>query len=741
MRPSRKGTEGEGQKNVKIDQKPLDLRNGKYEDRLFLQFLLLVMVPLIVMGLLSYQIYVQGETRRNRQALDSYGESVSIEYDNLFSSIREYYLDSTSNSTFKWLLEQKAVPYSNYTEVRQAQNMLKGNYFMTKYISLYNFINVKEGWVLNNYGMYPCDDLKNYEETDQFLKEQKEVPLSVYWLNRTNVQAPYDDTVKESRMVDTSGEVLIIKQQDSSGNLIYLLSVQVNTDALLNISQSYKKMGYDVTVLSNGSMLMETNPDLTESYLRRGGTEGYSDQQIYRSPAGRRYRMAVKEAGIHGLTYITGYDMEKMKRGGIVFVFAALGVMLLFGVILAVLKAAAVKFSQPILLLQKFVDDQNVQIKELFVANLVKGGLSPERIAETKRKYQMESWQSYRMIGISRKPKPDEGELLAGLPEEVRESFYIVPILYEHCILFMIGENDDIALDDKTALVYKRIKDHAEETYGCHIAFGISRPFHDLTHTRKAYEESSEALHSRNHNREEGISSLVLYDDYSLMAPVNNVYDLIMENELINAVDSCNEEEAERLLELILGRLEMKGASGIERNFYVTRLLTAIVDVLTRASLPLNDVFDSEQHNILIKAAQIYDKKQLIRYVMDEIVRPITRSLTAFRQSGASDIVKQVTAMIKESRGNITLNECADALSYQPNYVSKVLKKEKGVTFTDMVSEEKLKVAKYMLLTSDLSVAEISEKLQYNNVQNFIRFFKNHEEITPSAFRKKHKEG
>ena len=107
MRPSRKGTEGEGQKNVKIDQKPLDLRNGKYEDRLFLQFLLLVMVPLIVMGLLSYQIYVQGETRRNRQALDSYGESVSIEYDNLFSSIREYYLDSTSNSTFKWLLEQK----------------------------------------------------------------------------------------------------------------------------------------------------------------------------------------------------------------------------------------------------------------------------------------------------------------------------------------------------------------------------------------------------------------------------------------------------------------------------------------------------------------------------------------------------------------------------------------------------------------------------------------------------------
>ena len=44
--------------NVKINRRPLDLKNGKYEDRLFLQFLLLVMVPLIIMGVLSYQIYV-----------------------------------------------------------------------------------------------------------------------------------------------------------------------------------------------------------------------------------------------------------------------------------------------------------------------------------------------------------------------------------------------------------------------------------------------------------------------------------------------------------------------------------------------------------------------------------------------------------------------------------------------------------------------------------------------------------
>lgn len=744
-------TERTEQRKLKIERKPLDLKNGKYEDRLFIQFLLLVMVPVILMGAASYHIYVKGETEKTRLALESYGEGIATQYDNLLTTIREYYLDCTGSSTFKWLVSQERVPYTNYTEVRQAQNMFQGSYFITRYIRLYNFINIRDGWILNNYGMYPYQNLKNRGDVDSFLADQKGESRSIYWLNRTDLPAPYDAAVKESRLADTSGELLVIKQQDSAGNILWLLTIQLDVDEMLGISQSYRKMGYDITVLSDEGSLIETNPDLTAAYLKESGTEeALSGQRIYRSPEGRKYRMAVKGSEIYGITYLIGYDTAFTKQGGIAFVFAALAVMVLFAVILVVLKVAAEKFSQPILMLQKFVDDQNVQIKELFVANLVKGGLSQERIAETRKKYQMESWKSYRMIGISCKPGRDEGEvaleererrnreLLSGLPEEVRESFYIVPIVYDHDLLFIIGENDDITLDDKTALVYKKIKDHAEAAYGRHIAFGISRPFHDLSHTRRAYEESSEALHSQNHNREESISSLVLYDDYSLMDPAGNVYDIIMENELLNAVDSCNEEESRRLVELIIGRLNMKGAAGIERNFYVTRLLTAIVDIPARAALPLSEVFDSEQYNILNKASQIYDQKLLIEYVMEEIIHPVILALAAFRQSGVSDIVKQITKMIKDTQGNITLNECADALSYHPNYISKVLKKEKGVTFTDMASEEKLKVAKYMLLTSDLSVAEISEKLQYNNVQNFIRFFKNHEGTTPSAYRKDH---
>ena len=169
-------------------------------------------------------------------------------------------------------------------------------------------------------------------------------------------------------------------------------------------------------------------------------------------------------------------------------------------------------------------------------------------------------------------------------------------------------------------------------------------------------------------------------------------------------------------------------------------LLTAILDIPAKVSMPLSDIFDSEQYDVLTKASRIYGKKELFSYLYTEILNPVMEALNNYRQLNSCDIAKQVTAMIKTSSGNITLNECADALSYHPNYISRVLKREKGMSFTDMVNEEKLKIAKYMLLTTQDPIAEISARLNYNNVQNFIRFFKTQVGITPLAFRKEHRE-
>ena len=44
-----------------------------------------------------------------------------------------------------------------------------------------------------------------------------------------------------------------------------------------------------------------------------------------------------------------------------------------------------------------------------------------------------------------------------------------------------------------------------------------------------------------------------------------------------------------------------------------------------------------------------------------------------------------------------------------------------------------------MLTTTDMSVAEIAEKLKYTNAQNFIRFFNKMAGVTPGKYRQEFK--
>ena len=67
------------------------------------------------------------------------------------------------------------------------------------------------------------------------------------------------------------------------------------------------------------------------------------------------------------------------------------------------------------------------------------------------------------------------------------------------------------------------------------------------------------------------------------------------------------------------------------------------------------------------------------------------------------------------------------------------MKNTRDITFTDYIAQQKLELAKQMLVETDLPVAEIAERLSYSNAQNFIRLFKKHMEITPGQYRKLNK--
>ena len=167
----------------------MEKKINRYEEHLFLEFLLWVTIPLIIMGCVSYAIYAKGESEKSKLLLESYSSQVTENFDNAFTSIREYYLEMTQTDNFKWLVQQKEPPYHDFIMLRRMQNMLQGNHYMSRYVQTYNLINLKEGWVMNNYGTMPYQKLKNRKEVDDFVEEQKNDASFLYWKNREDIQS------------------------------------------------------------------------------------------------------------------------------------------------------------------------------------------------------------------------------------------------------------------------------------------------------------------------------------------------------------------------------------------------------------------------------------------------------------------------------------------------------------------------------------------------------------------------
>ncbi|MDQ8734999.1 AraC family transcriptional regulator [Paenibacillus sp. LHD-38] len=85
----------------------------------------------------------------------------------------------------------------------------------------------------------------------------------------------------------------------------------------------------------------------------------------------------------------------------------------------------------------------------------------------------------------------------------------------------------------------------------------------------------------------------------------------------------------------------------------------------------------------------------------------------------------------------ITLEESAAALNITPEYLSTLVNKETGKTFTAHLKEMRISRAKELLLAGELKAFEVSIRVGYADSKYFCRVFKEHTGMTPVEYQKK----
>ena len=100
-------------------------------------------------------------------------------------------------------------------------------------------------------------------------------------------------------------------------------------------------------------------------------------------------------------------------------------------------------------------------------------------------------------------------------------------------------------------------------------------------------------------------------------------------------------------------------------------------------------------------------------------------------------IVSAVKEFISDHlKEKITVGRIAETVHLSPDYMSKIFKKETGITPKEYLVQKRMKKAKHLLRTRGNTVSDVAAETGYDNLSYFIRQFQRYYGVTPKQYKK-----
>jgi len=209
-----------------------------------------------------------------------------------------------------------------------------------------------------------------------------------------------------------------------------------------------------------------------------------------------------------------------------------------------------------------------------------------------------------------------------------------------------------------------------------------------------------------------------------------------VQQKLLNAIITGDLKEAE---ELSVGLVEDIFKYNIGRLFYLRiRLIEAgilIVCNLIELGLPEPEIFQIlTEFNEKINS--LHDFINLA-----ETFYSLTRNLTELAVKldyKLNPIILEIKELVESSEdlSDLNLNKVSRMVNANYSYVSRLFKKELGVSFTEYINRERMKRAIPLIFDKQKSIEDIAINAGFRDTQHFERVFKNFYNCSPLHYRK-----
>ena len=772
-------------------QKGMDLQKKiSYRFTIYSCIFGLIAVLLLVFVVYTYNDYRKECRETAGRDVRTKAERIVSTVDDHLDSVMQYYLSTMSYDEITWLLENN-IKYSDYSHYSTAQDMMQGKKIFTDYIRGFTFVNFNTDWVLTNKSMFKLEEAYNAEILYELYDRQLTLyPLAACsWAYDSAVDFETKIDRKYLGTVETGGLSLIMKLPLGNLNNHGMLIVNINMDAWKSwIDQWLGEAQYAVILDQEGNVIYSTGHDLdaVSLKLQENGEEKVLYGYLPVEAGSKEYMAAGDISDVLGWQYYVFYNMNEGTPIGMrlpwisIFLILLLVIGCFFGVSymlyrpLGKLMANVTGNPQKVVgnelsfLADRFADlkndrkaletvitGQQGKLQELFELRLIRGEVRSEEEMEEYFKGLQLPPKKYYATAVMVLDLHDGEEAQSGfgedaiclkiveeLPQSIRGLCWMPPV-YNACTIFCIfGENDETALLNTVVRFHEEMLSFVEKACGFRILMGVSANHSNYRHFNAAYRESINALtmQSAQLGAENG-SSMGKEEEGCQFYLANssgrsNVsYNTSFEKDIETAIKSVDKDQCYNVTNDFF--MFIKDLSSVdELMIYTLRFVNSILITAMEVQVNLEDVYPDGLKKMYRELFEALEPSRVRRYIKANVLDPILKARAELLEGTSYSMMEEIQKKLEESKGNITLTECADALGVHPTYIWKVLKMEKGKSFMDYLEEYKISEAKRLLLQTDKTVAEIAQELNYTNAQNFIRFFSKSTGVTPGKFRK-----
>lgn len=770
---------------------------NKYLTRMLVFSLLLGALPTVIIGILSYMIAADDVEEKVNQGNLHLLNQTQMRVEQTMRSMENGALQFEKSSLVKTLMNQPLAS-KDFIDVRKLMNEMFALQSQAVLNQVY-LINLDYHWSVDLSGLKQLEAGEAERRWGGLLRKQDSIFWNTEMktvTNRAGAGAAPEASESVQDRVHTIQLIHKIPLLPRSSRPSGLLMLQINAEELRGVLKPRDRdMLANQFILSReGNAFLSSAAEkeryaaINEAVMREITQEGKKQGAFLARAGGTKVSVIYSTSVYNGWSYVSVVPLDKVTRETRkIAVLTAAVCLLLLGAVLMLAFLGSRRMYKPIRRLREYAGrvhpeqnaapcgredelefihsslnslahskeqldrrmrTQSVHLREFYVLKLVTGQMTGDD--EMYRS----GWYGYpagwKRLGVltleidniqdTRFQEQDRELLLFAVSnivaELLPESTRFTPIVINKAQVTLVTSNSDDPQEcrEHFYLAAEQIKEKAEQVLGLHASIGISRPFRKLPDTVHAYEESLAALSSR---FSLGSDIIVHFEDVENSGNGQAaVYTGLrtLEDRLATALKDQQLEQAEQIfrqyLEEILGKPQLLR----EHHLLLIQLATKVLKVVQEQGVSVHQVLGGDKEIKMLLRLQT--REEITHWFRTRLFMPTIELLSGLAETRFVNIAHKMTRMIHEQYDqDLSLEYCASVMNFHPVYLSRVFKKEMGVTYSEYLTDYRMNQAKRMLETTDMKISEIGEKIRYTNISAFIRTFRKTFGMTPGKYR------